>query len=65
MADIVNLNRFRKEKERAGKKARAAENRAAHGRSKADKDAEKARRNKDSSALDQHRLDDGDGPGAA
>ena len=58
MADIVNLNRFRKEKERAAKAAKAAEKRAAHGRTKAAKSADKAREDKSRGLLDGHRLDD-------
>ncbi|HVH78424.1 MAG TPA: DUF4169 family protein [Stellaceae bacterium] len=34
MAEIVNLNRFRKEKKRAAKQQRAAVNRVLHGRNK-------------------------------
>ena len=36
-AEIVNLNKYRKEKARAEKKAKAAGNRARHGRRKGDK----------------------------
>jgi hypothetical protein len=57
MSNIVNLNRFRKDKERAEKVAKAAENRAAHGRRKSDRDIEKAREDKAGKKLDQHRLD--------
>jgi hypothetical protein len=57
MAKVVNLNRFRKDKERIEKAARAAENRAAHGRTKADKTLVKAREDKSKDMLDQHRLD--------
>jgi hypothetical protein len=57
MAKIVSLNRFRKEKERAAKTATASENRAAYGRTKADKKIEKAREDKVSKTLDQHQLD--------
>lgn len=38
MADIVNLRRFRKAKARAEKETAADENRARHGRTKAEKD---------------------------
>ncbi len=37
MADIVNLRMVRKRKERAAGEAEAARNRAAHGRTKAEK----------------------------
>lgn len=42
MADVVNLNRFRKDKARETEKRRAAENRVAFGRTKAEKAVEKA-----------------------
>jgi hypothetical protein len=64
MSKIVDLNRFRKDKAREDKVEKASENRAAFGRTKADKDSEKARSDKTNKALDQHRRDD-DGPGAA
>jgi hypothetical protein len=57
MADIVNLNRFRKDKERAAKAAKASENRAVSGRTKADKTLGKAHEDKAKTTLDQHRLD--------
>ena len=47
VAEVVNLNRARKAKARAGKEAHAAANRALHGRTKAQKardDADRARR---------------------
>lgn len=57
MASVVNLNRFRKDKARAEKQQRAAENRALHGRSKAErqKDADAQRRLRD--LLDGQKLD--------
>ncbi len=39
MAEIVNLNRARKDKARAERKAKAAENRVRFGRSKSEKTA--------------------------
>ena len=57
MSNVVNLNRFRKDKERAEKVAKASENRVTHGRRKSDRDVEKAREDKAGKALDQHRLD--------
>ena len=47
MAEPVNLNRFRKQKARAERKARADENAVKHGRTKAQKSLETARQNKD------------------
>lgn len=64
MSRIVDLNRFRKDKARAEKAQKATENRAAFGRTKAEKNAEKARADQTRKTLDQHRRDD-DGPGAA
>lgn len=46
MAEPVNLNRFRKDKARAAKKARADENAVKFGRSKAEKDLDRARSDK-------------------
>ena len=37
MGEVVNLNKARKARAKAGAKATAAENRAAHGRSRADR----------------------------
>lgn len=51
----VNLNRVRKEKARAEEKARANENAAKFGRSKARKEAEKAQAEAARRLLDQHR----------
>lgn len=52
MAELINLNKARKARERAAAKAQAAENRTKHGRSKGDKavtklKAERARRELD------------------
>jgi hypothetical protein len=57
MAAVVNLNRFRKAKKRAEDQRKAAENRAAFGRSKAGRqltDAEEERRGRE---LEGKRLD--------
>jgi hypothetical protein len=60
MADVVNLNRFRKRaaKETAAKEADA--NRARFGRSKSDRAQEQQQRERAKVVLDQHRLDDGE-----
>ncbi|MGI3184637.1 DUF4169 family protein [Nioella aestuarii] len=58
MAEPVNLNRFRKQKARAERKARADENAVKHGRTKAQKSLETARRNKTLRDLDAHRSSD-------
>lgn len=54
----VNLNRYRKEKARAGKKARADENAVKFGRSKAEKELERARAEKARRDLDRHERDE-------
>jgi hypothetical protein len=51
----VNLNRVRKEKARAAKKARADENAVKFGRTKPEKELEKARVEQARKALDAHR----------
>ena len=55
MAEPVNLNRVRKEKARAAKKARANRNAVKFGRSKAEKDLEQARTDKTTRDLDGHK----------
>ena len=62
-AEIVNLRRFRKERERAGKDKTAAENRASHGQTKTTKAGTKAGTLRESRALDGKRL--GHEPGDA
>ncbi|KIC11201.1 amidase [Leisingera sp. ANG-M1] len=58
MAEIVNLNRFRKQKTREEKKTRADRNAAAFGRTKAEKDLDKARNAQDKRRLDDHKRDE-------
>jgi len=57
MADIVNLNKARKQKARAEKKAQAAENRVRFGRRKTDRELDAAREEKAGRDLAGHRLD--------
>ena len=57
MASIVNLNRFRKDKERAAKEQRAAENRALHGRGKKDRRASDDELRRTEHDLDGKKLD--------
>lgn len=57
MAEPVNLNRFRKDKARAEKKARADANAVKFGRTKAEKSLEKARKDKAERGLDGHKRD--------
>lgn len=58
MSDPVNLNRFRKAKEKAGKEQRAKENRAKFGRTKAEKTLDQARTEKLKKLTDAHRRQD-------
>ncbi len=58
MARVVNLATIRKQKARAEKRARGDANAARFGRSKAEKQLEKARADKARRALDQHRRED-------
>ncbi|HYG26946.1 MAG TPA: DUF4169 family protein [Caulobacteraceae bacterium] len=52
MTEILNLNRARKAKAKAAGKAKAVENRAAFGRTKAEREVEKARAEKVARELD-------------
>ncbi|MCR4377401.1 MAG: DUF4169 family protein [Rhodospirillales bacterium] len=52
MADVVNLNQFRKGKTRADQTKKAHDNRIKFGRSKADKDKDEAAREKHKRELD-------------
>ncbi|MDB5452162.1 MAG: hypothetical protein JWO33_740 [Caulobacteraceae bacterium] len=52
MADIINLNRARKAKARSDRTATVAANRAAHGRTQAQKALERARADKAARELD-------------
>ena len=54
-ADIVNLRRARKVKARAEREKTAADNRAAFGRSKVEKQVTKAERERAARAIDAHR----------
>ena len=58
MAAPVNLNRFRKDKARAEKKARADENAAKFGRTKAEKQRDALIADKAVRHLDQHKRED-------
>lgn len=64
-SEIVNLRKARKAKARAVDEARAEQNRIRFGRSRAERDAQDARRQRDARLLDGHRLgEDADrGPG--
>ncbi|HEX8193160.1 MAG TPA: DUF4169 family protein [Allosphingosinicella sp.] len=58
MGDIINLRQARKAKARAEGAAKAAGNRAAFGRTKAERQAEAAAREKARRALDAAKIDD-------
>ncbi|GIL40304.1 DUF4169 family protein [Roseiterribacter gracilis] len=55
MADIVNLRKARKDKARADKEKKAAENRVAFGRTKEDKKLSEAQRALEEARLAAHR----------
>ena len=57
MAEPINLNRALKVRARAAEKARAAENRALHGRTKAERQAEAQTRERLGRALDGARCE--------
>lgn len=58
MAEIVNLNRARKDRAKAEDRARAAANRAAHGRTRAEKDIARLERQRADRHVDDHRRED-------
>lgn len=60
MAQITNLNRFRKDRARADKRRRGDENAAKYGRSKAERAQEMAEAARAARILDQHRRENGD-----
>ena len=60
MADIINLRRARKNKDRAAKAAKADANRLAHGIAQPVRNLAKARRDKDARVVDAHKLDEGE-----
>ena len=62
MGEVVNLRQARKVKARADREADAAANRAAHGRTKAERNLTEARAEQDARRIDAHRLRDPDEP---
>ncbi len=58
MGKPVNLNRFRKEKARAEKKARADANAVKHGRTKSEKAVAKLEQERQKRDLDGHKVDE-------
>ena len=61
MAEIINLNKRRKQAARAARRAEADANAARHGVSKAEKRLSEARREKEARTLDGAKREDGDG----
>jgi hypothetical protein len=61
MAEIVNLNRYRKAREKDRAKTKAEENRARHGRTKAGKRRDADEQDRESRSLDGAKRED-DGP---
>ena len=61
MAELVNLRKARKAAERRREEQRAAENRVAYGRSKAERALDKARTDKLDHDLEARRIDTEDG----
>jgi len=58
MGDVVNLNRFRKAKEKAVREAQAAANRARHGRTKEQRAREKDEAARTIKDLEGKKIDD-------
>jgi hypothetical protein len=58
MADIVNLRRARKAKDKADRAAAADANRIKFGRSKAERELEAARNRQTGATLDAHKIED-------
>jgi len=57
MAEIINLNRFKKERDRAAKAKTADENRARFGRSKEERDRAEANTRKAEKSLDDKKIE--------
>lgn len=57
MAEIINLNRARKARDKAVDKAQAAANRVTHGLTKGQREAAKTERDRQSRLLDQTKRD--------
>ncbi len=58
MAEIINLNRVRKARDRAAGKSDAAANRVSHGLTKAQRETARVERDRQARLLDQSKLDD-------
>lgn len=64
MAQMTNLNRFRKDRARADKRRQGDENAAKFGRSKAERAQAESEAARAARALDQHRRESGGGDDA-
>ncbi|MET0746173.1 MAG: DUF4169 family protein [Microvirga sp.] len=62
MSEVVNLRQARKRKARADREAKAAENRVAFGRTKAERRLTEAGNDLERRRLDLHRRDDDESP---
>jgi hypothetical protein len=60
-AEIINLRRARKAKARADAQTSAAQNRAKHGVSKAERETTKRKKSQERSRLEAHRIGDSEG----
>ncbi|MCI5094918.1 MAG: DUF4169 family protein [Rhodobacteraceae bacterium] len=58
MSNVTNLNQFRKQKAKANKKREADRNAVKFGRTKAEKDLDKARASKAARTLDGHKAEE-------
>ncbi len=56
MGDVINLNQYRKQRERDRKAKKARENRARHGRSGAEKAVQRHEAEKSAKDLDRNRI---------
>ncbi|MEM9632173.1 MAG: DUF4169 family protein [Pseudomonadota bacterium] len=61
-AEIINLRQVRKQKQRQDKDKAAEDNRRKFGRTKAEREAARRRRDELESHVDGHRLETDDGP---
>lgn len=60
MSEIVNLNKARKARDRIAAKRTAEANRLSFGRTRAEREAARAARDRDAARLDGHKRDDDD-----
>lgn len=58
MGDLINLNKYRKKREREEQKKLAEQNRVKHGESKLDKERRTKKRALDDKQLDGHKIDE-------